>query len=443
MPGILPLATTLADEAKVELGIANTGTQTFHGFVNIGIPPSQLPAIIAAATKPLQDLTEAQRHELDDIRAKLEVSEGALQGFLRTIGAVVVPPEKQAGQLLEIAQRHKELLAQLESANSSDPEVQQLKEQARQALDNGDFARTEELLNQAKARDLAAIEQMQANLDARKLSAAASAAENGDLMMTLLRYADAGRYYAEAVKLTPEQSAELLSSRLMDWAIAARRAGDYPTAVGAARRALALDEARLLPDNPRVATDLNNLAQFYQATGRYAEAEPLFERALAIDEKALGPDHPDLATDLNNLAMLYDDTGRYADAEPLMKRALAITEKALGPDYPDLAAELNNLAGLYDDTGRYADAEPLFERALAIDEKALGPDHPGVARGLGNLALVYEARAAMPMPSRSSSAPWRSTRRRSAPTIPTSPPASTISPGSIWPRATMPMPSRS
>ena len=86
---------------------------------------------------------------------------------------------------------------------------------------------------------------MQANLDARKLSASASAAENGDLMMTLLRYADAARYYAEAVKLTPEQSAELLSSRLMDWAIAAWRAGDYPTGVAAARRALALDEARL------------------------------------------------------------------------------------------------------------------------------------------------------------------------------------------------------
>ena len=100
--GSLPLATTLADEAKVELGIANTGTQTFHGSVNIGIPPSQLPAIIAAATKPLEDLTEAQRHELDDIRAKLEVSEGALQSFLRAIGAAAVPPEKQAGQLLRL-----------------------------------------------------------------------------------------------------------------------------------------------------------------------------------------------------------------------------------------------------------------------------------------------------------------------------------------------------
>ena len=55
------------------------------------------------------------------------------------------------------------------------------------------------------------MERLQADLDARKLSAAEAAAENGDLMMTQIRYADAARYYAEAAGLTPETYPEPLS----------------------------------------------------------------------------------------------------------------------------------------------------------------------------------------------------------------------------------------
>jgi tetratricopeptide (TPR) repeat protein len=78
--------------------------------------------------------------------------------------------------------------------------------------------------------------------------------------------------------------------------------------------------------------------------GRYAEAEQLLKRAAAIREKTLGPDDPDLAESLNYLAAVYQAQGRYAKAEPLYKRALAINEKALGPDHSDVATILNNLA---------------------------------------------------------------------------------------------------
>jgi Tetratricopeptide repeat len=47
---------------------------------------------------------------------------------------------------------------------------------------------------------------------------------------------------------------------------------------------------------------------------------------LASLEKALGPEHPDFATSLDNPANLYRVTGRYAEAEPLYRRALAILE---------------------------------------------------------------------------------------------------------------------
>jgi tetratricopeptide (TPR) repeat protein len=50
----------------------------------------------------------------------------------------------------------------------------------------------------------------------------------------------------------------------------------------------------------------------------------------SIDEKSFGPEHPAVATDLNNLAEFYDTQDQYAKAEPLYQRALAIREKPAG-----------------------------------------------------------------------------------------------------------------
>ncbi len=90
----------------------------------------------------------------------------------------------------------------------------------------------------------------------------------------------------------------------------------------------ALKEAeRSRPQDPRLATNLNNLALIYYIRGRYSEAEPLFKRSLAIMEKVVGPEHLDVATTLNNMALLYKAQGKYAEAEPFLGRARAIREK--------------------------------------------------------------------------------------------------------------------
>jgi tetratricopeptide (TPR) repeat protein len=132
-------------------------------------------------------------------------------------------------------------------------------------------------------------------------------------------------------------------------------------------------------------------AKAYQE-GRYAEAEKSWVAA-AKEAEAFGPEDPRLATSLNNLALLYHARGRYAEAEPLYRRALAIWEKAQGSDHPDVATAVNNLAELYLARGRYVDAEPLLRRALALREKALGPDHPDVAQSLNNLAALSTPKA--------------------------------------------------
>ena len=79
--------------------------------------------------------------------------------------------------------------------------------------------------------------------------------------------------------------------------------------------------------------------------GRYSDAVNSFQAAVK-EAEAFGPQDPRLATSLNNLAELYRLQGKFVDAEPLYKRSLAIREKSLGPEHPRVAGSLNNLAGL-------------------------------------------------------------------------------------------------
>ncbi len=50
--------------------------------------------------------------------------------------------------------------------------------------------------------------------------------------------------------------------------------------------------------------------------GRYAEAEEQWKAGLK-EVETFGPQDPRLATSLNNLALLYQAQGKYAEAEPL------------------------------------------------------------------------------------------------------------------------------
>ncbi|HEY9870685.1 MAG TPA: tetratricopeptide repeat protein, partial [Candidatus Obscuribacterales bacterium] len=205
-----------------------------------------------------------------------------------------------------------------------------------------------------------------------------------------------------------------------------RATGRYAEAEPLYRRALAIAETALGPNDPSLVATINNLADLYRAQGKYSQAEPLYKRALALAEKAAvgaptppsreerplhAQDKPvselELATYLNDLADFYRAQRKYSEAEPLYWKALALSEKALGRGHPTLAVTLNNLGDLYRTQGRRAEAEPLYRRALLISKKAMESpesgiqwalaidetagvlDYASVARDLVHLADVY------------------------------------------------------
>ncbi len=152
-----------------------------------------------------------------------------------------------------------------------------------------------------------------------------------------------------------------------------RWGGKQQEAVQLAEHYVELAKERYGENQPDFAPPLLLLAQLYAAQGRPADAETLFKKALAIRETALGPDNLLVADALVQLAYFYQAQSRYQEAEAGFKRALAIREKAFGPDSREIVGSLEALAGLYEATGRKAEADQLWARVHTIEQNSPEP----------------------------------------------------------------------
>jgi tetratricopeptide (TPR) repeat protein len=359
---------TTSPKTSINDSTINGPIHTGQGDINYqGIPPEQYK----------------------QLSKELGVTESALGNFFDIIKKKQVPISDLDNTLREIAKHYKELMAKVATLNSDDPEVTKLIEQAKQALEDGEFDKAEQFFNQASELDIKAAEQAQEIANKRFISAAASLAANGNLKLTQLAYRESGEYYERAAKLLPVGNDEVLALYL-NWAgYAFYDAALYDKVKSLFERSLAIREKVFGDEHPDVALSLNNLAGLHQTQGNYDQAKPLYERSLAIREKVFGKEHPDVALSFNNLAELHQSQGNYDQAKPLYERAFAIWEKIHGKEHPSVAISLNNLALLHKTQGHYDQAKPLYERSLAIFEKVYSKDHPSVATSLNNLAELH------------------------------------------------------
>ncbi len=327
--------TGFSQEARVDVGIANVGTQTFHGAVTIGPSGAQIQAIVEATLQ--RDSLNAQRAaELDQQVARLSqeigVRKPAIENFLRILGEAQVPIEALNAKLGEVAQRHLDILERWSVLEEEDdPEVHMRTDTAKAAINAGDYDRADELLAEAEELDLAAARQAQeleaqarAAANRRFLAAAAKRAKRGELRLTRLDYPGAAGHFKVAVELARTDEVRVLADYLM-------------------REGSALDDA-----------------------GKYWEAEKSVDRALGIREKALGAEHPSVATTLNNLAVLYYKQGKFEEAARAFERIITIIEKALGPEHPNLAVAMSNYAAILAKLERDNEAAQWTAKSEAI-----------------------------------------------------------------------------
>jgi len=120
----------------------------------------------------------------------------------------------------------------------------------------------------------------------------------------------------------------------------------------------------------------NNLANAYQAIGRFKEAIDLYNKVCSDRERVLGLDHPNTLNSYDGLANAYSSARRLQDAIELHEQVLAARKRVLGLDHPDTLNSQHNLA---EDYLRYEwkeEAIDLYEQVLAARKRGLGPDHP-------------------------------------------------------------------
>ena len=325
--------------------------------VVVGVRLSRRSGPRAAPAKPAKAAADEAKPTAESV---------ALKSYQKILEDKGVTGKDLDAQMRDFARHFGDLRDKLKKLVLGDSSHAPLVEEARAALDQGDFGNAVRRLAEVGAKDARTGFDIKRTADRHLTSAATLKVIAGDLQLAQMNYAEAAELYREAIEALPRENESTRAEYLNKRGTAAYQVGDLATATASFEEALTLLERTLGVDHPDVATALNNLALLYYTQGNYAAAEPLYRRSLAIDEKMLGADHPGVATDLNNLALLYKKQGNLAAAEPLLKRALAIKEKAFPAGHPSLVTGLRNYAALLRGLGRIEEAETFETRAAQL-----------------------------------------------------------------------------
>jgi hypothetical protein len=183
-------AAGMGQDSKVEAhqGVAvGRDLNTGGGSITIGLTPEQVRDAMLAV---LHEQSSAQA-KIDDLSQKLDVTGDAVVEFFRILGQKDVVLEKLPEILAQIAARHREMLDRLAALHPEDPAVKVQIEEAQAAIQAGDYDRADRLLSEAESSDVAAIRiaeklarQAQEAADQRRVSAAATRVERGELSLT-------------------------------------------------------------------------------------------------------------------------------------------------------------------------------------------------------------------------------------------------------------------
>jgi tetratricopeptide (TPR) repeat protein/predicted Ser/Thr protein kinase len=148
--------------------------------------------------------------------------------------------------------------------------------------------------------------------------------------------------------------------------------------------------ARNGPDGTATLITLANLAAAYRTAGRMADAIELYEQGRDACLDRVGPAHPEAVTILNNLGVTYQTAGRIPEAVQLFERVRDACVSGYGPNDPATLLALNNLATGYQSVRKVEQAIPIFEEVLPKISRAFGEDHPSTFQVAVNLAVSYQ-----------------------------------------------------
>ncbi len=114
------------------------------------------------------------------------------------------------------------------------------------------------------------------------------------------------------------------------------------------------------------------LANYYAAfTNRFSTTDSIIRESYhGFISKKIAPEHKDRVDFLNNIATYYQMTGRYDSALVQLNQAVGIAKKRFGENNVSYAVELQKLVKVQMQQGRFADADKNITRILDIFKKA-------------------------------------------------------------------------
>jgi tetratricopeptide (TPR) repeat protein len=288
---------------------------------------------------------------------ELGATEQVIRGFLSTLLEHDVPREQWDSKLREIATRHKELLARVGNDQA-----------AKQAIEAGDYAKAEELLEDAARR--------------HTLAAAEANAAQARLQDIQWHYAKAAAYWQKAAALLPEESKKERALYLNEAGYNLYHIGKHTEAVPLYEQSLAIRQE--IGDRAGEGVTLNNISQIHTVRGEYATALIYLEQSLSIDRE-LG-DRAGEGVTLNNISQIHTVRGEYATALIYLEQSLSICREV--SDKAGEACTLNNISEIHRTLGEYATALHCLEQSLSISRE-IGNKY-GEAVTSWNIGYIYE-----------------------------------------------------
>lgn len=260
--------------------------------------------------------------------------------------------------------------AVLEQQLATQKESDLLKAQALEAVEKGDYATAENLLQESAKDSIAAT--------------ANTFYELAKIKELQLQYREAFEYYELAAKIEPNNSLYL-----NDAGCISHQLGYADKAITYYEKSLSLAITEYGHRHSEIATRYNNLGEAYRNKGEYDRAIGYYEQALEISNEFYGERDLSAATWYNNLGLAYNNKGEYDQAIEYYERALDIGKEFYGERYPHVAALYNNLGAAYNSKGIYDRAIEYYEQALDIGKEFYGEWHPNIAIQYNNLGATY------------------------------------------------------
>ena len=237
-----------------------------------------------------------------------------IRSFLNTLLEHEVPRDQWDSKLGEIAKEYKELRARVGDDQA-----------AKQAIEAGDYAKAEALLEDAAKQ--------------HSLAAAEAHADNARLQRIQLRYAKAAAYWQKAAALLPDDKKKERSLYLHEAGYDFHRVARYSEALPLYEQSLRIRQE--IGDKAGEGTTLNNISLIYKARGDYPTALKYLEQSLRIRQE-IGDKAGEAVTSWN-IGLAYKDQGDLRKAEPYMSRTVQLDEEI---GHPDLEKDRAALARL-------------------------------------------------------------------------------------------------